>query len=291
MHQVLYDNELVTAVVTVSAFAYGTARQSAEISIEEFARGVQQMSQERLEEALDTLDRARLLRRRSADRVSLNATGKIAYEEDCVPELVFGDTFVIEKHGSAVLHVIVRTPQGDEHGATGFFIAEPLRGIATAKHVLEGHQLLRVETRNRVAVCGPDADVVFGPDGVDLAVISTEIPHGALPLRVELRDRGAIDLEPVLVLGYPPIAGHEPTLIPVNAQATAGVPVFGGGRHSLVLQRMTTPGFSGAPVLDRRARVLGVVREEGGLDRGHGAAVFVFGTPANYLRDVPNRNH
>jgi len=132
-------------------------------------------------------------------------------------------------------------------------------------------------------MCAVPAEVVLGPDGVDLAIIRTEIPDGIVPLRAELHDQGTVDLEPVLVLGYPPIAGHEPTLIPVNAQATAGVPIFGGGGHSLLLQRMTTPGFSGGPVLDRRGRVIGIVREEGGLDRGQGAAVFVFGTPAHYL--------
>ena len=51
----------------------------------------------------------------------------------------------------------------------------------------------------------------------------------ALPMRIELRDQGAVDLEPAIVLGYPPIAGHEPTLIPVNAQVTAGVPTYGRG--------------------------------------------------------------
>jgi S1-C subfamily serine protease len=186
------------------------------------------------------------------------------------------------------LHVIVRTQEGDEYGGTGFMIAEPLQGIVTAKHVLQDHELLRVEDRDGHQVCGADADIILGPEGVDLAIIRTGVPNGLVPLRVELHDQGAIDLEPVLILGYPPIAGHEPRLIPVNAQATAGVPIFGGRGYSLLLQRMTTPGFSGAPVMDKRGRVIGVVREEGGLDRGRGAAVFVFGTPSHYLNLIGN---
>jgi len=105
-------------------------------------------------------------------------------------------------------------------------------------------------------------------------------------MRIELRDQGAVDLEPVIVLGYPVIAGHEPALIPVNAQATGGVPTYGGTRRCLVLQRMTTPGFSAGPVLDRRGMVVGVIREEGGSDRGGSQGVFIFGTPAHYLHEV-----
>jgi S1-C subfamily serine protease len=283
MHQVRHNAEIVAAVAEVCSFAYGVARRSAEITMEAIEAGVGGTPRAVLDEAVDALDQSRLLRRRDADRIFLNATGKRAFEEDCVPELVFGEDFVIAKYGPAVAHVIVKTRQGDEHGATGFMIEEPVRGIATAKHVLQGNELLRVNARDRTQVCGPRAEIVLGPDGVDLAIIRAEIPAGVVPLRAELHDQGAVDLEPVLVLGYPPIAGHEPTLIPVSAQATAGVPLFGGGGHSLLLQRMTTPGFSGGPVLDRRGRVIGVVREEGGLDRGQGAAVFIFGTPACYL--------
>jgi hypothetical protein len=120
-------------------------------------------------------------------------------------------------------------------------IAEPMRGIATAKHVLQNNQLVRIEARNRNQVCGPGAEIVLGPDGADLAIIRTEIPNGVVPLRAELREQQAVDLEPVLVLGYPPTAGHEPTLIPVSG---------------------------------------------GGLDRGHGAGFFIFGTPAYYLLKI-----
>jgi hypothetical protein len=104
----------------------------------------------------------------------------------------------------------------------------------------------------------------------------------ALPMQIELRDQGAVDLEPAIVLGYPPIAGHEPTLIPVNAQVTAGVPTYGRARRSLILQRMTTPGFSEGPIRDRRGTVIRIIREKGGLDRGANPGVFVFGTPGHY---------
>ena len=159
MHQISHNAEVVTAVVRVCAFAYGIARQSTEITIQAVEAGIPGISRELLDEAVDTLDRSRLLRRRDAGRLALNATGKRAYEEECVPEVVFGDAFVIAKYGPAVGHVLVRTPAGDEHGATGFFIAEPISGIATAKHVLQGNRLLGVETRNRwrpLAVSGAD---------------------------------------------------------------------------------------------------------------------------------------
>jgi S1-C subfamily serine protease len=283
MHRIRHNGEMVAAVVQVCTCAYGVPRQSTEMTVEAVERGIHNVSPELLEEALDALDQSRLLKRRDAARIVLNATGKKAYEDDCVAELVFGDSFLVDKYGPAVAHVIVRTPSGDEHGATGFLTTEPLTGIATAKHVLQGNQLLSVESRDGTRMCGPEAEIVLGPDGIDLALIRTEIPDGVVPLRVEFHNQGTIYLEPVLILGYPPIAGHEPTLVAVTAQATAGVPHFGGGGHSLLLQRITTPGFSGAPVLDSRGRVIGIVREEGGLDRGQGAAVFVFGTPAHYL--------
>ncbi|SRR5216683_5460851 len=167
-------------------------------------------------------------------------------------------------------------------------IADPEQMIITAKHVVENNELLRVLKRDGTHVELGTEPILFGPDGVDLAAIRTAIPVGIEPMRIELRDQGVVDLEPVMVLGYPPIAGHEPALIPVNAQATAGVPAYGRARSSLILQRMTTPGFSGGPVLDRRGMVIGVIREEGGLDRGANQTVFVFGTPAHYLGEVLN---
>lgn len=286
MHWFPHNPDLVAAVVGVSTAAYGRRRPVSEVTVESLTAEVPGVAADLLQDAIDALDRVGLLRRRAEGRLSLNATGKRAQEEACVPELVFGDPFIIEKYSPAVVHVIIRTRTGEEHGGTGFIIAHPEPVIVTAKHVLENNELLRIERRDGSLACGAATQILPGPQGVDLAAIRANFPENIVPMRIELRDQKAVDLEPVVVLGYPPIAGHGPALIPVNAQATGGVPTYDGQRRSLVLQRMTTPGFSGAPVLDRRGIVIGVVREEAAVDRGNGPGVFILGTPAHYFRDV-----
>lgn len=287
MHRVRHTPEMISAVVRVCTIAYGTIRAVPSMATQEVSAELPDIPADVLDDAIACLDGAGLLRRRADGRLWLNPIGKKAYDEGCAAELVFGEAFIIERYSPAALHLIVRTRAGDERGGTGFVIDEPERAIVTAKHVLENNQLLRAVKRDgTVLECGA-AQVLLGPEGIDLAAIRTELPAGIETMRIEPRDRGAIDLEPIIVLGYPPIAGHEPALIPVTAQATGGVPTYGGVRSSIVLQRMTTPGFSGAPVLDRRGMVIGVIREEGGLDRGGGTqAVFVLGTPAHYLLDI-----
>jgi hypothetical protein len=291
MHQVHHNDNLVTAALRVSTAAYGTARTVQEISVESIAAKVPDIPEGLLDDALDALDGAGLLRRRDQGRLLLNPRGKTAYEEGCVAEHVFGEPYIMEKYSPAVVHLIVRTPAGDERGGTGFIIGEPERAIITAKHVLVNNELLRVETRDGTVMCQGATQILLGPAGVDLAAIRAEIPVDIVPMRMELRDQGAVNLERVMVLGYPLIAGHEPALIPVNAEATTGVPTYGRTRRSLVLQRMTTPGYSGAPVLDKRGMVIGIIREEGGIDHGAGPGVFVLGTPAYYLREVFELNH
>ena len=280
-----HNPELVSAVVQISAVAYGSPRATDELYIHNVATELPDIPPDLLDDGIEALSGAGLLRRRIEGRLSLNATGKVAHEEGCVSELVFGEAYVLEKYSHAVVHVIVKTPGGDERGGTGFIIAEPDWAIVTAKHVVENNELLRIVKRDGAEVCMAGAEILLAPQGIDLAAVVTNVPRDVAPMRIEWRDQGAVDSEPVTVLGYPPIAGHEPALIPVNAEATVGVPTYGRQRKSLVLQRLTTPGFSGGPVVDRRGMVIGIVREEGASDVGQGPGVFVFGTPAHYIAE------
>ena len=255
-----HNPELVAAVARISGVAYGSPRATDELYIHNIAAELSDIALDLLDDGIEALNSAGLLRRRAEGRLSLNATGKVAHEERCVPELVFGQPFVIEKYSHAVVHVIVETPAGDVRGGSGFIVAEPSWAIVTAKHVVENNELLRIVKRDGSEVCLAGAEILLAPQGLDLAAVVTNVPTDVQPMRIEWRDQGAVDSEPVTVLGYPPIAGHEPALIPVNAEATMGVPTYGRQRNSLVLQRLTTPGFSGGPVVDRRGMVIGVVR-------------------------------
>ncbi len=107
---------VVVAVDRVSTVIYGTVRTVPEITIESITAEVPDIAADLLDDTIDALDGAGLLRRRAEGRLSLNAIGKRAHEEGCVPELVFGEAFILEKYSPAVVHLIVRTVEGDERG-------------------------------------------------------------------------------------------------------------------------------------------------------------------------------
>jgi S1-C subfamily serine protease len=162
------------------------------------------------------------------------------------------------------------------------FVYDTEGHIVTNQHVVAGASSISVSFWNGVEL---DAELVGTDPSTDLAVIRVDAPAGLLsPLR--LADSSAVDVgDPVLAMGSP--FGLEGTI-------TAGI-------VSALHREMTAPnnyvitdtiqtdaainhGNSGGPLVDRRARVIGVnaqIESESGGSDGVGFAI-----PSNTVRAI-----
>jgi S1-C subfamily serine protease len=278
--------ELVAAVEEIGKYLYAThLGHSVQIPLLEEAFAA--VPQHIRDEALAALADSRLVRVSAAgNALLLNEYGKEAYEEDCISAIAFGEQLVLSKCSTGVVHVIVQKPNLDKASGTGFCISEPVEAVVTAKHVVEGNVFERIELDHGTTISTKLTKCVLGPPGLDLALLFPDIEQWPASLKIEWRENRTRDLEPVLVLGFPKIPGHAPQLLPASAQASRNVPGYDGSRNSLILQRLTTPGYSGGPVINMRGAVVGVVREEGSLEQLEGTTVLVMATPANYLKEL-----
>jgi hypothetical protein len=181
---------------------------------------------------------------------------------------MFGEIFVAQKYSRAVVHIIVRNPDGQEWGGSGFFVRQPANCIVTAKHVLENRTLLRVEDREGNSICDGSAVKHFGPEKLDLAMIECQLPEGIHPFRIEWREDAFGQLDRVLIFGYPPFAGHEVGLLHARGDIKAKVSPLGDEkRYSLMISNEIAPGCSGGPVVSEAGTAIAVVSQENNFER------------------------
>lgn len=187
----------------------------------------------------------------------------------------------------AIAFVAVQDYQtGCEGIGTAFHIGNGI--FVTARHVVEGKIIKEIATTKRSSVSaggcaakdlptnlsGPrrlmlrDGPKYPADDLVDVAFFRVEESDVKLPnLVMASLDEHYIDdntylLEPVLVVGYPPIPY---TLLPVQVAAVAEVNAVANLRVSkhahFIVSAMARGGYSGGPVLDKFGRVIGVVTD------------------------------
>lgn len=204
------------------------------------------------------------------------------------------------KYCAAVAYVAVETPQGDAHVGTAFHVGENI--WMTARHVIEGNRIQQVKTTeasisdyaDRLQASGgviwghhcspPGYYEVVGrpmlhPDAqVDIAALKLkgpltadgdELPSGGQPTPI-VQLGGWLDdwlgselvLEPVVVMGYPPIPfGREPLLIATRAEINTVLDKRGERHPYFILSAMARGGFSGALALTSFENALGVAVE------------------------------
>jgi len=170
------------------------------------------------------------------------------------------------RYKDSVAYVAVESATGDQQIGSAFHLGE---GIwVTARHVVENQTILEVGVDLRTFhVVGPP---LLHPDNsVDVALLrlSSPVPNDEIPA-VELGgwlddwlDDG-LTLEPVLVLGYPPIPfGQEPRLVATRAEVSTVLDKRGGGHPYFILTGMARGGVSGALALTDHELALGVTVE------------------------------
>ena len=203
------------------------------------------------------------------------------------------------KYAAAVAYVAVETPAGDQHVGTAFHIGSNI--WLTAKHVVQGNRVVEIATTRKSipdysetvtatrGVLGGDLfslpgtyslarDPMLHPDDdVDVAVLELEGPsfHGQLwgdrsrPIPV-VQLGGWLDdwlgdeliLEPVLVMGYPPIPfGREPLLVAATAEINTVLDKRNERHPYFILSATARGGFSGSVALTTFENALGVTTE------------------------------
>ena len=114
------------------------------------------------------------------------------------------------------------------------------------------------------------------------------MPEDVIPLRIEWDIAEIRELDEVLLLGYPPVAGHNPVLVHAIGEISAMPKRLDAQRRSLIISRVTEPGYSGAPVISRRGYAIGIVERENELVRKDGhPSIFISASFALYLREIP----
>jgi hypothetical protein len=163
---------------------------------------------------------------------------------------------IFDMYAGGVAYVEVEKPSGERGIGSAFHIGN--RRFVTAKHLVEGNQVLSVGTTEesspdgvsvayRPGVGSLRADPVLHPDPrTDIAILEIEgIDAPAIPIgQVALRETPL--LSPVLVMGYPPIPlAAEPVLVALTAEVCAVVSAYDGSGNYLVLSSTARGGLSG----------------------------------------------
>lgn len=188
----------------------------------------------------------------------------------------------------AIAYISVFDNKGEKHGiGTAFHIGNGL--FVTAKHVVEGKEVVEVATTKRAiskyrkqeyyaetkdyinpqrlkVIDGPKFSV--GEDSVDVAVFKVEFSGNHLPrLKFDSYTSHDIDdtsylLDNVLVIGYPPIPfSVMPIQIASLGQVNAVIDVRHSKHPHFIISSLARGGYSGGPVLSEDGKVIGIVTE------------------------------
>ncbi len=283
------NETLENQIRQLGEFLYGVPRNEDRVEIQDIYQSLPHIQEDEIDHLLGGLEDRGLVRLpRRGDDVILNGLGKLSHEADCLPELMLGMGYIQQKYAPAVLHIIVRDREGDEHGGTGFFVADPVDTIVTAKHVLQGKELRRIERETGQSILEGEARTYVGIDDLDLAMIRVLKPADIHALRVEWNIGQVERLNRVIMFGYPPVPGHSPELFVSSGEVNSTPKSFYNGRVSLTISANAQPGCSGGPVVNAAGFVVGVVRDEGTHERqGQTRSTsLIYATPAGYLRDL-----
>lgn len=267
---------------------YGEPRLSADLAVTEIRAAMGGVEPMYVESAIRLMDRRGLLDLGlGGNAVSLTRAGKLAFERKSAPEICLGRQFIIHKYRRAVKHVVVRDPEGNESGGSGFFCADFAGWLATARHLIEGHEVLRIENEDGSVLSAGPFELRLAADDLDLALIRADLPVGVVPFRVEWDAAAVSELDPVLVMGYPPIALHRLALVFSEGQVASLAKKRGGNRVSTIISKITEPGFSGGPVLNDNGFVIAVMEQENIFRRNDGAqSIFNGATPSHYFAEL-----
>jgi S1-C subfamily serine protease len=272
-------DELLTLI---SRFLYGTARERTTMSFADIRGQFPNLNAAQVDDTLQRLSRRELIQVSLGEQlVQLVPEGKLANEFAAIPELVLGEQYISDKYCSAVVHIIVQTPDGDERGGTGFFVDDFPGWLVTAWHVIgRGNQVLRIEnSEGTILQCG-ECERHGGSEDLDLTLLRCPKQDCVIPLRIEWREDVTRRLDKVLIFGYPPFARHRVDQFVASGKIGSKPWRLGQQRQSLIVSGNVRGGCSGGPVVSEAGLVVGVIAEDDILQREAGPTEYVAATPS-----------
>ena len=197
-----------------------------------------------------------------------------------------GESRVKEIYAAAAKGVVnVRVVGSGGTGGTGTgFLIDDEGTVVTNAHVVEGAQ--HAQVRADEARAPIDAEVIGADASTDLAVLRIDDTTGLTPLT--LADSDAVGVgDTAVAIGYP---------LGLDRTVTAGI-VSGLGRsiqapngfsidEVIQTDAPINPGNSGGPLLDARARVIGVNSQIATAGGGGGNVGIGFAVPSNTVREI-----
>lgn len=277
------------ALQQIAELLYGQPRTDLTVAVRDVRASLRGLTDGDVDHGIRMMhDRGLLRIRLAGDAIELSAAGKKVFEKGCVPNVCLGRTFVAGRYRAAIKHLAVRNREGDESGGTAFFCADFPNWIATARHlVTDGHELLRIENEDGTVVAQPPFALRATGGTTDLALVQCQMPPAVNPLRIDWDTEAVKELDEVLVVGYPPIAHHAPALVFSEGEVASLARRQRGDRYSIIISRITEPGYSGGPVISSAGLVVGVIEQENVFQRKDGnPSVFNGATPIHYFREL-----
>jgi hypothetical protein len=285
-----FSPEEVALANRIGQVCYGQPGGDAPLALAQIYDALADVPHPLIDAMLQRLDGCRLLRLAiGGGSVHPTLKGKEAYEINAIAELAFGEAYIAHRYRRAVVHIVVHNPaDGQESGGTGFFTNQPANRIVTAKHVIQDREIIRIEDANGAVVADHVGAIQLGAGSLDLALIECPLPADVCPIRIEWREEVTRELDKVLILGYPPFAGHHVGLLHASGQINAKVLQLSEQKRFSLMISVAAPGCSGGPVISEAGSALGVVSQENTLAQGNNAApiTFISAVLSCYLRDL-----
>ena len=276
-------------ILRLSELLYSDAPEAPRIPVVSILGKVAQAERDGLEEAIALFERRGLLAL-SIDRseIWLTLLGKESHARGSSVALCLGFPYLCQTLPTSVVAIEVLNDTGDTSMGSGFFCVDTPGWIVTAAHVIQNRRITGIfdSTMERIHGADPDCKST-APGGPDLAMIRCDIPESGIPLAIEWDLARVNSLDSVLVAGYPSIPNHDRAFIPSEGTVLTVGKKYGTNLQSLLISRITTPGFSGGPVISSSGRVIGVVEQENVLQElEHAQSVFISATPARYIAEL-----
>lgn len=219
-----------------------------------------ELSQELLELAIEKLRRADLVVASVLEgSIRKSGPGLKAFLSDTHLALTLGKEYIAQFSRPSIFHIVVSGKADKPAAGTGFFCADAGNRLVTAAHNVIDREIKSVEGQYGL-LNTVDPIKVRIVDGLDLAILDIIAPSSVPSLRIERDKEEILQLRPVYVVGFPQIP--QQTLPPVIYRSAefSGIGQDFKRRETYLITNVTSPGFSGGPVLNDRGRVVGVVK-------------------------------
>lgn len=171
-----------------------------------------------------------------------------------------------------MVRITVKTDQGDMSTGSSFHIGDGW--LVTAAHVIKDLEILEIFCETHEIALEPHNIVFPEDDGIDLALIKTDLIQHSQKYCTEddkyIEIGGLFDdwigdeliLTKVLLMGYPQVPfSDRPILIATEGEVNAVVDKYNSQHPHFIISCMGRGGFSGGPVISEHGFLIGVLTE------------------------------